>query len=286
MTIGHGPFSVYPERISSLGPAFATFVNILLDVETAVAGMSGHSLITTYRENLGDGGVDAGISRATETRWIPAGDSAWQFKAGDKTPAKCEQELRGAIRAQEVLNNGGKYFLVLGAGLNDNLIKTRRERLLDTARDLGIDVDEDSITVLDATALSRWAEEHPSVAAWPELGGIGPTALTFSAWSASIRHRPIWVPSESRGQLAEQIRQLVEGDDSDLRIEGVSGLGKTRSVLEAMRGAAYEPLVVYLPTADDVPPGLIYRNCCSRAAQRSSSSTSAKRGSTRDTPPK
>lgn len=88
-----GPFAVAPEQVARLGAAFATFINHLLAVEVAAAGLAGTSLTTTYKENVGDGGVDAGLDCETATSWLPTGASAWQFKAGDLGPAACKNEL-------------------------------------------------------------------------------------------------------------------------------------------------------------------------------------------------
>lgn len=101
-----GPFSVKPTQVASLGAAFTPLVNELLRREVAAAALSGTVLTTTYQENVGDEGVDAGLIRAVETRFIPEGDSAWQFKRGDLPPAACKSELEGASAALEILPQG------------------------------------------------------------------------------------------------------------------------------------------------------------------------------------
>jgi hypothetical protein len=254
-----GPFSVDPDEIARLGTLYTPFVNILLDTETASAGLNGYSLTTNYRENIGDKGVDAGISQGIQTRWIPKGGSAWQFKSGDLGPAGCASELRGAERAQEILRSGGTYLLVIGAALTEAKINNRRRRLIETAQSLDLEISEDSIQVLDANALARWAGEHPAIAAWRGLRGIGESAYPLDRWSKSQRYEGEWITSPSRADLIERINAFIGEGSSDFRIEGVSGIGKSRSVLEALRGQPYEPLVLYLPSTDDMPAGLIGR---------------------------
>jgi hypothetical protein len=86
-----GPFSVDPAQV--VGPGGALFQNLvsrLLAAEVASAGMAGSDLHTSYQDNIGDQGVDAGIYAAIKTEWIPAGDSAWQFKAGDLSPKSAQ----------------------------------------------------------------------------------------------------------------------------------------------------------------------------------------------------
>ena len=87
MSQDFGPFSVDPAQVVGLGGAlFQNLVSRLLAAEVARAGMAGSDLHTSYQANVGDQGVDAGVYAAIKTEWIPAGDSAWQFKAGDLSP--------------------------------------------------------------------------------------------------------------------------------------------------------------------------------------------------------
>lgn len=247
-----GPFSVAPAVIRGLGGAsFGSFVNRLLSVEVARAGMTGTTLETTYLENVGDGGVDAALRQASATAWIPEGNSAWQFKAGDLAPAKCKTELKGATHALDILRNGGKYRLVLGVSLTSAKIASRRKALVEQAQELGLHVEADSFEIIGADGLARWAEEHPSLSVDPILGGIGTTCLTFHRWADSNRHTTAWVSSDERNAVIQELRALLAGGSQiDVHVDGVSGLGKTRLVMEALRGQSYEPLVIYVPAAD------------------------------------
>jgi hypothetical protein len=255
-----GPFNVPAESVTRLGASFTPVVNRLLDLEAASAGLSGESLTTTYKENMGDEGVDAGLRRATKTRWIPAGNSAWQFKAGDKSPAECAAELDKSPAALEVMMAGGSYRMVLGAALNDKKIRKRRQELEAKAKALGVTPAAGMIEVLDANALARWIEAHPTLAVSPVLGGIDTVAQNYASWSRSNRHVSIWVPSTSRELLRTRVQALVTGSNQlDLHIAGASGLGKTRAVMESFRGTPYESLVLYIHAADALSPNLVPR---------------------------
>ncbi|RYF52419.1 MAG: hypothetical protein EOO27_28590, partial [Comamonadaceae bacterium] len=214
--------------------------------------MAGTALESTYRDNTPDGGVDAALRRASQTAWIPAGDSAWQFKAGDLPPGKCKEELEGASYAQEILRAGGKYRLVLGDTMTSAKIANRRTALREKAFELGITLETDSIDVIGADGLARWVEQYPALAVSPFLGGTGYVGQTFEAWSRSRRHQGPWTSSDSRQSAIDGIKKVLEGESQrDVHIDGVSGLGKTRLVLEALRGHAFEALTVYAPSADD-----------------------------------
>ncbi|GHH74887.1 hypothetical protein [Promicromonospora soli] len=252
-----GPFAVEPASISALGGAnFTPFVNRLLATEIAAHGIAGAALETTYRDNLADGGVDAGLRSSIATRWVPQGESAWQFKAGDLAPSKCRDELKGAVKALETLKGGGKYRLVLGKSLTPQMIGRRRGALIATATELGIALTDDSIEVLTADTLAQWVEEYPALAVNRLLGSIGRLGQTFDEWSSSNQHMTQWTTSERRSLEIAGIRNFIEGSGlpPDIHVEGFSGLGKTRLVLEALRGQPYESLVVYAPAADSFQP--------------------------------
>lgn len=248
-----GPFTVAPQSVALLDNTFTVFVNRLLTLEAQAAGLVGTSLRTTYRDNVSDEGVDAEINSEVVTEWIPAGESAWQFKAGDVGPAGCKTELRGATFAQEILRNGGQYRLVVGASLTAKKLDKRRRALLEESAALGLQVDSRSIQVLHADSLATWAESFPALAVWPVLGGHGHGTLTFETWAASNAHTAAFVESPDRVSIQESIRDLVTADQTlDLRLTGVSGMGKTRLVLETFRDSGLEELIVYLK-ADATP---------------------------------
>lgn len=252
-----GPFSIGPAQVEALGVNFADFVNQLLRAEAAAAGMEGGQLTTTHLVNLGDGGVDAGLHRATGTAHIPEGDSAWQFKAGDLNPGKCKTELRGASAALAVLCGGGVYRLVLGKDITAVMARNRRQALEEEAGAQGIAVRPGMFEVLNASDLAAWASHYPSLAVSPVLGGIGHVAEAFPRWSARYDSTGPWVESPTRRTLIDEIRAFVSGGSRDLRVEGARGIGKTRTVLEAFRGQDFAPLVAYVDAAEDLPPALI-----------------------------
>ncbi|MGX7681717.1 hypothetical protein ACSMXN_22780 [Jatrophihabitans sp. DSM 45814] len=254
-----GPYAVTSTQVGALGQSFTPLVNALLRAEVAVAGLSSVAITTTDIENIGDRGVDVGITRAVESRHIPAGESAWQFKRGDLAPAKSKQELRGATQAQEVLRSGGRYRLVLGADLNDLKVRNRRKALLEEANALGIALaSDDAIEVLTASDLAEWIELHPSLAVSNLLGGVRGAVEDFDEWSGSDGAATQYVESDARKRTVKVIQDFVVGSEScAMRVEGVSGLGKSRIVLEALRGEPYEAIVIYIREADKFPASLI-----------------------------
>ena len=91
-----GPFDVTEDQIADTWTRFTPMVNRLLQVEADRNRMRGSALSFTEVEHIPDEGVDFELRGAPETDWLPAGDSAWQFKRGDYEPAECAKEFAGA----------------------------------------------------------------------------------------------------------------------------------------------------------------------------------------------
>lgn len=257
MSAPFGPFSVEPDQIVRLGLSFTPFVNSLLEVERAALGLSGAQIATNYSENIADGGVDADVRAAANSEWFPDGDSAWQFKRANLSPKECREELKNAAWARELITEGAKYRLVLGVALTSRTLASRRTALVKEAEELGLSVAEGTFDVLDANALARWASAYPSLAVSPILRGSGQIARDFESWADSNRHQSPWVAAD-RDELMSSLRnELLSAGPFDVRISGVSGVGKTRLVMETFRGHLLEPLVAYVPEAEKLGPELI-----------------------------
>jgi hypothetical protein len=244
-----GPFAVRAEQIVSLGPeSFTEFINKLLDVENAAVGWVGQTLRTTYRYNVNDGGVDAALIASQGTKWLPAGDSVWQFKSGDFSAGDCASELKKATRAIELLRGGASYRLVLGFGLTETMMSERLAALEGAARELDLDVSEGLFAVYGADSLASWASDHPALAVLPLLQGLGHLALDHATWASGGLQYP-WVASETRDERIALIRNAIQTERTHFHIEGDQGVGKTRLLMEATLGRDFTPLVAYIQDA-------------------------------------
>jgi hypothetical protein len=259
VTDDFGPFSVDPAQLTGLGGAlFQELVNRLLAAEVASAGLSSTNLRTSYQSNVKDQGVDARLEADQATEWVPTGDSAWQFKAGTLGPEGCADELAEATFAHEILRNGGTYRLVLGKGLEAKPIEDREAKLREKAAELGFDVGGDRFKVIDGNQLARWIEQYPALAVSAVIRGIGHVAIDFQSWTRKAKHRFKWVQSAERDELRVKVLEfLARSVKFDLRIEGESGLGKSRGTLEALRGSKYQSLVVYVGDSSEIQTSLI-----------------------------
>lgn len=246
-------------QVTGLGGAlFQELVSRLLAAEVAAAGLSSINLRTSYQSNVKDQGVDARLEAVQATDWVPAGDSAWQFKAGTLGPEGCADELAGATFAHEILRNGGTYRLVLGKGLEAGPIEDREAKLREKAAELGFDVSGDQFKIIDGNQLARWIERYPALAVSRVIRGTGHVAIDFDSWTRKAKHRFKWVQSAERDELQAKVLEfLAQSTKLDLRIEGESGLGKSRGTLEALRDFKYESLVVYVGDGSEIQTSLI-----------------------------
>jgi hypothetical protein len=82
--------------------------------------------------------------------------------------------------------------------------------------------------------------------------------MDFDRWSKSIAHQTDWTSSETRKAEISQIQaDIGSSDRPDIHVQGPSGIGKTRFVLEALRGTPWEPLVAYVSHVDDLTSALV-----------------------------
>lgn len=245
-----GPFDITATRIVALGTRFTEFVQRLLDVEMRAHSVAGHLLTYNIVETTADGGVDAATRQAPSgSDWLPPGDTAWQFKRYDLYPEACAAELTGARWAREMIQAGASYVMVLGSELTDQKIAARQKKLADKAVELRL-IREDQrarIRVYDANQLARWASRFPSLAVSRLSGGPGSSAIDFDSWSGKGTYRTRWTPDSSREAAASSIRvQIAAPGPVELRVQGPSGIGKTRLVLEALRDEGLRGLVAYV----------------------------------------
>lgn len=255
-----GPFDVDADRIRRLDSMFTPFVNQLLRTEVSAHRLRGHTLSVTREENTPDGGVDAELDGASETDYLPAGTSAWQFKRTNLTPAACEEEIAGAKFAHQLMKDGATYVLVLGVPLNAKLIAARQKTIADKAIKMKlIKASERSrVRVYDANKLADWVEQYPALALDPISGGPGGNVDSFSDFKRQPSHQRGFVEDDTRNQMIDTLRAHVSADEFiELRVEGDSGIGKTRLVMEALRDDRLASLVVYARNPGALEPALV-----------------------------
>lgn len=255
-----GPFEITADRVEALGIRFSPFINRLLELERRSQGIAGYQLTVTVEENTPDGGVDAATRGARASDWLPAGDTAWQFKRSRLSPQQCADELEGAIWAHSFLRDGGSYVLVIGHAMPDQAIEERRRRVAEKTIELGLLAADNRlrIRVYDANALARWASRYPSLAVSRLAGGPGFVAIDYEDWSHKAEYQTVWTADPSRDNALAALRDRLRTKGLvEIRVQGDPGLGKTRLVLEALGDEDLRALVAYVDDVQSVSGELI-----------------------------
>lgn len=263
------PFQIDSDDVARLSQIdLPRVLNRLIRAEADLLGVPFEGVQTSLRMNDPDGGIDARVrTGGVGGRWLPAGVSAWQFKAQRKlTPAEMRKEVkkpgvrRTLLRAEnsaadagkddglDAANEGGRaYCLVLGGDPTPEEIEQMRTQL---SQVVAGEYPGARAILLTAGDIAQWATEHPTLAF--EFGRPVNGVMPVERWRAQQpAHRVPFRPDAARTTMAEEIRaRWTEADGpAHLRIQGSAGVGKTRLALELYRDAAGDVLYAPDPSA-------------------------------------
>ena len=143
------------------------------------------------------------------------------------------------------INAGASYFLVLGHEPNSTTIRARKKAILEEAERLHLPLAELNVAVIDANQLGIWVSGIPSLAVHELFKGPGWNVVDYKQWSEADRYSDTWIEGEEKGEALQTLRDTIRVRPAELRVEGASGLGKSRLVLEALSGEHIRTTVVY-----------------------------------------
>jgi len=229
---------------------FVEFMNRLLREEGSATGILQANIQTSVRQYEPDAGIDAQVTGASGSKWIPDGTSVWQFKSSDLEPHKIRDEFQKP-GVQKAISAGGTYCLVIGESLTAKKEKNRKvelDHLFDAAG-----IKPPRCRLYTADHLAKWASQHPSFALW---FGHPVGALTrWETWAREPLFQQSFYADEQRSRIIEDCRRYLR-DDTDVihcRIMGQPGVGKTRLALEICREKGLRHRVLYADDPTAVP---------------------------------
>lgn len=264
-------FEVLPSDIDPFGGAqVVELLRRLVYAEAQTSGVPLFNVAVPLQITLADGGEDARVEWVggeVSTLYFPHRQLVFQSKATDTTPSMWKRETwtkksQGKDKTR-VLNDalvralaeGAAYIGVTATGLVGAKPDERKQAIREGIREAGHDPDLlHSIHIYDGNALADWANRHHAVALWVKEQKSGLSLSSFATldqWGRrSDMASPPYVGGESErfaigagnqdrltfdrfaGRL---VSHLLQADGHSARVTGPSGLGKTRSVYEAMR---------------------------------------------------
>jgi hypothetical protein len=219
------------------------FFRRLLWAEASRIHVEGYLIDAPDCINIGDGGLDAVIYDAHSLSYeiIPSGSTGFQVKSSDLEPAACRKELynsKGQLKPaiKRLLDSNGTYVLVLFEEMPPETMKRDRENaILDELRRVGYL--SPKIRVYTINQIITFAEKFPALVSW--LKGHDIACLPYEKWANNkdVVYPRNYVEDNQRASISNEIRQILRATRKDsiiIRVAGLSGLGKTRLIFEAL----------------------------------------------------
>lgn len=259
------PFEVKSDVIATLKPpAFTELLRRLLSAEAQEYDLPHDGIHVGSSINVPDGGEDGRISwRAgpERTRFLPSRLCQFQLKTGKIDPARAGKEVvtkGGAVRPmiRLALEQGGHYIMLCAHPYTQKQVEARQRRICDALRKAKLSFPDDRIRFWEVDQIAAWVNFHQSVALWVReeagLGTLGGFA-SWNHWKGRSEHSVPWVEDPRLADLCRKLRNTVTKSGSVLRVVGLSGIGKSRLCLEALKrvgkdeiaGRSLRDLVMY-----------------------------------------
>ena len=244
------PFEVTSQHLVVVSKqTFPQFVRLLLYAEALSHGVPPDGIHVSDNIDAPDGGEDGRISwdgGLERTSFLPGRLCQFQLKTGKIAPTEAGREVlteAGKIKpmVQSALDSGGYYIVLSTNSYTRQQIEARETRIREALRGSGLEIDDAQVSFWDAGQLATWTNTHPAVATWL-LEKITPSLLgpfrSWNHWAGRFEHDASpWVDDERLGELRRFLRDRVAIGlpRSMARVVGLTGVGKSRLVLEALR---------------------------------------------------
>lgn len=242
--------SLVEELSGSGGDPFEGYMRELIRVEGKRHGLHPKDIYFDYRTSVPDGGIDLLIDKAhdqADPPFIPSNRSAWSFKAGkDGTkPSKFKSEVtaRKHKELRDLLAKGGTYVWAVLQPVNAKTVLKFQEAADKLAKKYKFASNQIEFRWLESSHDA--GERHPNILAehvpkaWAKVAGLqridrwkplGPDRVGFGV---------PWIELSGREQPFAKVVDHLSSSSGPalLHIAGLSGVGKTRLVMEACKAA-------------------------------------------------
>ena len=257
----NGLLDVPVSAITSLSAERAVVVvRAVLRSECGYARLSPAALTISSRLTVADGGIDAEVN-VPEGTVVPAdcifrpGLTGFQIKSGMTFKPWTPSAIRGELLdgngklytevARLVARRGRYLLLCTGHDLTPEQRNDSQQLIVDVLAEVGFPAYHGLVEVLGASQLVEFAERYPGTASLLALDPIQ-EAWVLEEWQRDAHMANAFESSPEQTQLVDRIRTGLLGEAKHFRILGEPGLGKTRIVLEAVRGPDIAPYVLYV----------------------------------------
>ena len=268
------PFEVTGEHVAALTErTFPLLLRRLLSAEAQAYGLPTDGIHVASSIDHPDGGEDGRITWEGDpdrTPFLPSRFNQFQLKAGKISPKEAGQEVlstRGTVKemVRSALEAKGHYTMLCSHPYVRKGIEGRETRIREALRGAGLSIGDVQVRFRDAGQIAAWANHHPAVATWlkeqTQPGAIGPFR-SWAHWAGRAEHDGSpWVEDERLPVLRARLHEGLTKPRDVVRAVGLSGIGKSRLVLEALGPAAetgsfLHDLVLYADESEVSSPAL------------------------------
>lgn len=225
-----------------LGSKFEAAMNALIRAEANRIGLSPQHVSADERTNIGDGGCDLRtFANDKESQLIPEHETVWSFKSGidGVSVSSLKNEIAKHLPG-DCLSRGGHYIWCARLPIKE----PKRQKMKAAVEDVAIknNFSPDQVTLLWRDQLCEYFKRFPNVVFqhMPLVARRFEGVYTFNSWREQIHLDAIgfsktWVPLEGREGTIATLRSQLQGDRPTvpLHVTGLSGIGKTRTVMQA-----------------------------------------------------
>ena len=221
---------------------------MLLGLEAGKHNLFQAGIAVSLKIEVSDGGEDGRIKwdgGPQRTDWIPDRFTIFQSKATDMPEAKCKSEMckkdskELKDRVKEVLDADGTYVLFYGRECNHQHCQPRIDKIREAIHESGANcATVAKIKIYDAQRIANWCNQYASAVTYvcERTGFQQPIGLkTWAVWAKHPDHQIQFFTNPTLEAAIKELLSALAKAKAIVRVEGLSGLGKTRLVLEAFR---------------------------------------------------
>jgi DNA-binding transcriptional regulator YiaG len=244
---GSRPLDVSGQHIAALTDRkLAALTRHLLSAEAQTGNLPMDGIHVAAIITASDAGEDARIEwagAAERTPYLPNRLCQFQLKATSISPAEAASDVLTSDKTvkpmiRDALEARGTYVMLCARSYTRKEIANRENRIRDALIAGGLVIKPAQVQFRDADQIAQWANAHPSVSAWileqTQPGLVGPFR-DWSHWAGRHEHDSSpFIPDTRLAKFAQQLRTLIAAPRGVARVLGLSGVGKSRLVLEAL----------------------------------------------------
>lgn len=237
------------------GAEFEKMLHALIRAEAVACGIPPHEIDWDFRVHVPDGGRDVLVRSGNDSelrKFIPTINSVWSAKSGKDglSVASLRKEIEEHPRLLTHLQNGGAYvWCALAAAdtaTRDNL-RTEAARISEH-----LSLKPEQLRFFFRDTITLWLNQHIGVASI--FFDLPRGWKTLDEWRRRDKNFDVpWVSFGTRSELLTKIqRHLLSSSVANvLHVAGWSGIGKTRTLLEACLQEMALEGTLYFPRFED-----------------------------------